>query len=276
LRWKLEGSTNGIQWFTVQDQTTDYPYPTGTRPFYTPGIFPIGATPQLRPSNTPDLLNNTDLNTYNTNRYSSSGLTTITEGFVANLLKPSNRVETMKFVEPPVALENSYSLPLKMERPLDSKRVQIIQKRRIQYLRLKFLETQDPTSKFVNISQLEFHTRAGLISPSCFKLSNPQGSRKSPKEGVNGLLGSRSSRWVDYNKSELMIHFDTEILPAQPIIGFKFSVPAFSGGLEAFPSKWILLGSYDGRQWITLYDQSDFKGHIIGVSTPVYKLYEEI
>jgi hypothetical protein len=266
LQWLLEGSTNGIDWFPVHSQNTDYDY-TNAKPFYTPGIFPLSsvdytnkqATASTQVSGQDRIIGN------------------IQEGFRADLLKPSKPVQTMKYVAPPVALESAYSLPLKADKPLQmNQKIQVVQKKRIQQLRFRILETQDPTSKFVNVSQLEFHTRQGVISPTCFKISNPQGSRKNPKEGVNGLLGNRSSRWVDFNKSELIIQFDTEILPSSPILGFKFSVPELSGGFEASPSKWILLGSYDKREWIPLHEQTEYKAHITGVNSPVYKIYEEI
>jgi len=92
---------------------------------------------------------------------------------------------------------------------------------------------------------------------------------------VQSLIGNRSKRWVDFNKSELIVQFDTQILPTTPIIGFKFAVPDVAGGVGALPSKWTLLGSYDKHSWITLHEQTE-TARLIGTSSPVYKFYEEI
>ena len=185
--------------------------------------------------------------------------TLLKESFQAPLL-PQQRKHAMEFTAPAVSLTSVYTLPMRQGAyvaDMRDTRMNVSKKARIQYLRFITIETYDSNSKFVNMSKLEFHTRKGVVPPACIKLSNSQGSRKSPKDGVNSILGSKSQRWVDYNKSEILIQFDLEILPAEPISGFKFSIPDLEGGLNACPRKWQLLGSYDKHNWKPLHNQED-------------------
>jgi len=283
--WTLEGSMNGLNWATI-DSRSAFNYSNATQSprtatngelvlsFYCPGVFGLnfGTTPttldkyynitKIKDSYVSQVNNYNQITTNITEGFSGNAQESVKplplkESFQAPLL---DRRQTMEFTAPAVSLKSAYNLPMRQGAHIvDVKdtRMNVSKKARIQYLRFITIETYDSNSKFVNMSKLEFYTRKGVVPPACIKLSNSQGSRKSPKDGVNSILGSKSQRWVDYNKSEILIQFDLEILPAEPISGFKFSIPDLEGGLNACPRKWQLLGSYDKYNWKPLHNQED-------------------
>jgi hypothetical protein len=109
------------------------------------------------------------------------------------------------------------------------------------------------------------------------KITNPHGSRRTAADGPTAILSDQEGkRWVDYNKSELLITFDLTKLPSNPIYGFQFTIP--SGTADAkdyFPARWLLEGSYDGRSWDPIHKKSD-KARILGGASPVYKFSQSI
>ena len=148
-------------------------------------------------------------------------------------------------------------------------------KRRLRNIRWKVLETQTPTAPYVHAAALQFHTKAGVVPASCMRISNPHGTRRIPADSIDKLLAG-SGRWVDYNKSEVLITFDLTKLPGDPIYGFQFAVPAgIPNSLEYFPARWLLEGSYDGRTWIPIHERSE-RARIMGDASPIYKFSQTI
>ena len=272
LQWNLEGSMNGINWRTIYCRSVDYVYsdaaPTRVNnieitSFFTPGIFLI----------------NQDGASGSTCSAPTATTGTITSaGYSANNLKPYSSIAgniSEGFQTP--NLESIFKTPLLQNNipSLKAVKANISTERRILNLKFKILETYDPNSKFVHMSSLDFISRSGRIPASLIKLSNLQGSRSTPKEGVNALLEGPQKRWVDYNKSDINIQISES---AETITGFRFSVPqGFPDSMKAMPIKWILYGSYDMRNWIVLHEFSGTSLPLINsFATIVFKLYEEI
>ena len=150
-------------------------------------------------------------------------------------------------------------------------------KKRMRNIRWKIVETQKPDAAYVHASRLQFHTKAGPIPANLIKITNPLGTRRQASDGPKSLLtDSNDTRWVDYNKSDLLIMFDLTKLPANPIYGFQFAVPAnVERSVDFVPARWLLEGSYDGRTWIPLHEKSD-RARIIGNASPIYKFSQQI
>ena len=150
-------------------------------------------------------------------------------------------------------------------------------KKRMRNIRWKIVETQKPDAAYVHASRLQFHTKAGAIPANLIKITNPLGTRRQASDGPKSLLtDSNDTRWVDYNKSDLLIMFDLTKLPANPIYGFQFAVPAnVERSVDFVPARWMLEGSYDGRTWIPLHEKSD-RARIIGNASPIYKFSQQI
>jgi hypothetical protein len=150
-------------------------------------------------------------------------------------------------------------------------------KKRVRHIRWKIMETQRPDAAYVHASVLQFHTKAGPIPIDSVKISNPLGTRRKPIDGPASLLSdSNERRWVDYNKSDLLIMFDLTKLPANSIYGFQFRVPAnLEKSVDFLPARWLLEGSYDGRTWMPLHNRAD-RARIIGGASPIYKFSQQI
>jgi hypothetical protein len=275
LKWTLEGSINGETWRTIHCQSTPYVY-TGARvaaatsgttaaeilSFFTPGIFLInqpgssGTTCNVAtPTTVPINIVGNYYNSYN------QILRNITEGFESG---------------PTPSLDSIFTVPLKQDLvpstgPVNS----LASANQIQILKFKILETYDPESKFVHMASLDFVTGSGKIPASSIKLSNLQGSRSSPKEGVTALLEGPQRRWVDYNKSDIIIQFVGKRLP---IRGFRFAIPqGVSNAAAAMPIQWVMYGSYDRKNWITLHEfNGDTLPLINSFATSVFKFTKEI
>jgi len=271
LQWLAQGSINGTDWVTLHRQTTNLVYRppiSGILAFYNPGIFQFTATAGSAGS-----AGSSSATAISTNQSGAYSNNIVTEGFVAKVakaVKPSNPVIYKEPVANP--LSSLYTAPLEAA-PIKAPMFQELEtNKRIKAIRFKILETQNPDSPFVHMSMLRFHTKSGTIPPECIQISNPQGSRRSAKDRPDSLLGaSAQERWVDYNKSELLIQFKTEIMPADPINGIQFHVPqGFQKTLDACPAKWKIEGSYDRRNWFPLHEKLE-TARIIGASSPVYR-----
>lgn len=240
---------------------------SGILAFYNPGIFQFTAAAGSAAAGSSSA---TAIPTNQSGAYSNN---IVTEGFVtkvAKAIKPSNHVIYKEPVASP--LSSLYTAPLEAT-PIKAPMFQELEtNQRIKAIRFKILETQNPDSPFVHMSMLRFHTKSGTIPPECIQISNPQGSRRSAKDRPDSLLGtSPQERWVDYNKSELIVQFKTEIMPADPINGIQFHVPqGFQKTLDACPAKWKIEGSYDRRNWFPLHEKLE-SARIIGSSSPVYR-----
>jgi len=140
---------------------------------------------------------------------------------------------------------------------------------------MKFQETHNPDSPFVHMSRLLFHTEKGTIPSECIRVTNPHGSRRSPQNKPDVLLKpATNQRWVDYNKSELLIQFKIDTMPAEPITGFQFYIPTgVPNPVDALPSMWTLEGSYDGKTWIILHEKTE-RTRFMGVASPIYNFLE--
>ena len=207
-QWTLQGSINGIEWVNIHCQNVDYQY-TGAR-------IPAGSTTGVVSFFTPGIfLRNsvcggaTSIGPFNSAGYSTNNVNTYKN-------MPGNIAEGFKggIVKPLYPTQN---------------------------FKFRILETYDPNSNFVHMSSLEFYTGSGRVKT--VKLSNLQGSRNSPKEGVAALLEGRERRWVDYNKSDINIQIEGE----PPITGFRFSIPDVPNAMAAMPIEWIM---YDGSNRI--------------------------
>jgi len=148
--------------------------------------------------------------------------------------------------------------------------------RRFQIIRWKIRETYVPTAPYVHASTLEFYTDAGPVPISAMKISNPHGSRSSSTNAPNKLLCMDEGYWIDYNKSEILIKFNLDLLPANPIYGFRFTVPSkIEKSIDYAPGKWLLEGSYDGRTWVLLHERVD-RARILEYASPIYKFNQQI
>jgi hypothetical protein len=150
-------------------------------------------------------------------------------------------------------------------------------KKRPRHLRWKIMETQRPDALYVHASMLQFHTRAGPVPTDAIKISNPLGIRRKSADAPASLLSaSNERRWVDYNKSDLLITLDLTKLPANPIYGFQFAVPAnVENSVDFLPARWLLEGSYDGRTWTPIHEKPD-RARIMGGASPIYKFSQQI
>ena len=150
-------------------------------------------------------------------------------------------------------------------------------KLRMRTLRWKIVETQQPNAPYVHVSMLRFFTEAGLVPIETMKITNPHGSRRSAVNGPAAILSDQEGkRWIDYNKSELLITFDLAKLPSNLIHGFQFTIPSgVTDAKDYLPARWLLEGSYDGRFWIPLHKKTD-KARILGGASPVYKFSQSI
>jgi len=232
LRWTLEGSMNGINWATIHCQGVDYNYANAhartslgatITSFFTPGIFLINrpgssGTNCTMTGTTTGTMTSAGYSNYNLPAYATI-VSNINEGF-----QNSRRVASK-----PTA-------------------------KQFQVLKFQIGETYDPNSKFVHMSNLEILTHSGKIPRGSLKLSNLQGSRNSPREGPAALLEGPGRRWVDYNKSDLLIQI---LETSEPITGFRFSVPqGVQNSMNAMPIEWTMYGSYDNKNWIVLHEFS--------------------
>lgn len=148
--------------------------------------------------------------------------------------------------------------------------------RRFRTLRWKIRETQVPAAEYVHASSLQFHTNAGPIPASTMKISNPHGTRRSSANAPNRILSTDGGRWIDLNKTDLLITFDLDTLPANPIYGFQFAVPPdVENSVNFVPAKWLLEGSYDGHTWISLHEKLD-RARILGNASPIYNFSQQI
>jgi len=251
LQWVISGSLDGTNYYPLHTQPTDFVYPQeGTRAFYNPGIFMFGGTTPYT-SSTDQILNRRDL----------------TEGFVAKTAES----------ESPIKYKESFIAPVYegVTQPPLPKFQELEIKKRIRSIRIKIHKTRRPSSPFVHMSRLLFHTKSGTVPPECIQISNPQGSRKSSKNRPAVLLlTSGEERWVDYNKSELLVQFKRDILPEDLIYGFQFYIPTDSN-LGALPGTWTVAGSYDGKSWFTLHEMSE-PARYLGSASPVYKFLEPV
>ena len=235
LRWTLQGSINNIDWMNLHVQNTDFPYGTTVTAGKATSFFNPGYF--LFSFSASGSLSNQRNPATQLAQYMQQGSTETVEGF--------------KGPEPT--------------------------KPRMRTLRWKILETQRPNAPYVHVSTLRFFTGAGPVPTAAVKITNPHGSRRTAADGPAALLSDKEgARWVDYNKSELLITFDLAKLPSNLINGFQFAVPSgITDSKEYFPARWLLEGSYDGRNWIPLHKKSD-KARILGEASPVYKFSQSI
>ena len=269
--WTMDGSIDGNQWSRLHTQSTKFAYndsggkPVSVTAFYNPGIFPFSSSPNTVPSRTAQMA------AYSNNIGSGA------EGFTARpvpIAAASQATPTLTYTgkEPFMA----YALPLK-EGAASVAATAVTKKLspRIQTIRFKVLETQNPDSPFVHMSRLQFHTKSGIVPPECIRISNPHGSRRSAKHGPDALLAtSTDQRYTDYNKSELLIQFNMDKMPTDPIHGFQFYLPTgVANPMDAFPAKWVLEGSYDRRTWFALHEKME-TARILGAASPVYQFRE--
>jgi hypothetical protein len=139
------------------------------------------------------------------------------------------------------------------------------------WFRFRVLETRDPASKYVTMSEFHFYTATGSpCDMRSVKVSNLGGVRRSPREGPEALF-IPGGRWVDYSKSPLLFRFETR---EAPFIGYRFSpVP---GEADAAPVKWLLEGSYEGRIWTILHDSRGAAAGIQGTGSTIHRFLNQV
>lgn len=298
----VEGSVNGITWKTlvnpgeVPGTSLNYgalgPRSSGTPPtpvlsFFYPGVFEFPSyvkyPPTTSPATRPISTRPVQYSLYQTKEGN------IAEGFVSaplpqeRTIQPVPRATPLHTVPEELELYTAYDLPLRANRPAHMYTKQAASpphpiefKHRIRYLRFRTMATVDPASKFVSMSKFTLHTRNGTIAPELITFSNLEGSRKHQSEGPQSLgANTTSKRWVDYNKSQLIVQLDTDRLPREPITGFQFHVPNFPGALAALPARWIMEGSNDARSWSTLHEMKS-PARFLADYSPVYTFSQEI
>ena len=291
-QFTVEGSINGITWKTVVAptgvNTLNYiqlaPAVLGGIPilsFFYPGIFSFPRDTVTAPATLPAAPPPAP---YMYGFYGTQ-VGNITEGFVS---APEQTVRTVERAPPTYVvpheerIHDSYTLPLKTilthskmyTKPASSVPHPVEFKQRTRYLRFRTLETVDPSSKFVAMSQFTLHTRNGIIPSNVLTFTNMEGSRKKANEGPDALSmpWNDGRRWVDYNKSPLLIKIDVDVLPAEPITGYQFYIPV----AEAAPIRWVLEGSADGRSWTSVHEMKTINANFLREYSPVYKFANEI
>ena len=300
LTWTLEGSVAGLDgpWIIIHQQTTAFPYDTSAiiktqnnktiYSFLTPAYFLVNGltsttntsiiqVPTTTVATVPIDINYSNYTSQTMNFLDEpANSTPIFESFAnAPLLAiPEAPCKPQELLNTPGCIHEYYTIPL-LQAPIVNSTNSPIPARRIQNLRFTVLETYDPESKYVHMSNLRFHTPLGTIPPSLITIANPMGTRKIPQTGPDALLGDTSKRWVDYNKKPLLLNFKG--LPPARIIGFQFSFPTgVPDPIAAMPIRWILEGSYDGRTWEPLHEMKIARARFINDSPPVYKFLKEI
>ena len=258
-RSRLGNTSQSINFLSYANPTF-----TGVTAFYNPGIFQFSTSTSPAKSSSAT----SQSSGYNTN--------VAQEGFTVATPTVATR-PTMNYTEPFVA-PISYTLPLEEGSLSATKALPKFQElkgvARLAAIRFKVLETQNPDSPFVHMSMLQFHTKSGIVPPECIQISNQHGSRRSAANRPEALLSTTAQRWVDYNKSELLVQFKMETMPADPVTGIRFYIPTgvatSVSALDAFPAKWKIEGSYDRRTWFPLHEKLD-KARILGGASPVYQ-----
>jgi len=251
--WTVEYSINGLQWAPLHSITNYNQYPTdrGINQFLETPIFTTIRSTSSWP---------TPPSTIPVTRIAVVP-TAVVEGFDMDRKHHFTRPS----IPPPLFLrqEPLYRNPASVTPDF------ITNNRRMSYLRFRTLETMDSASKFVNMSMFRLYSATEPVSTDGFKFSNFEGSRKLASEGPEALLADTTyRRWVDYNKSPLILNINTTDLPE--IVGFRFWIPNAPNSRAAIPGRWLLEGSYDGRSWEILHDMSKEKAEYRNDSTTVY------
>jgi hypothetical protein len=132
------------------------------------------------------------------------------------------------------------------------------------WLRVTVLEMRDPASRYATMGALSFHTPAQeYLDTRTIKVTNFGGSRKSARDGPDALLDHGSGRlWVDYNRAPLLFRFPEE---RPPIGGFRYATPGTLEGNGALPKRFRLEGSWDGRIWTPLEEDTRVPPNYTGV-----------
>jgi hypothetical protein len=254
-RWTVEGSLNGAQWVQLHSQSSPYSYP----------------------SRTPSQFIETPLFTMVQNKKPSWPTPPTTIPADAIISVPVAAVEgfhvpipEQHFTKPAVRPNVPMREPL-YRNPLQITPDHVTARRRITTLRFKTLETMDPASRYVTMSMFRLYSATNQLPVKGFKFSNLEGSRRLAAEGPEALLADTpSQRWVDYNKSPLLIRIDG-VIDMPEVVGYRFFIPTVENSRGALPVRWRIEGSYDGRIWETIHDMSREKALYRSDSTTVYK-----
>ncbi len=259
--WKLEGSINALNWAPIDERTrasTDLP-----RDFWRSSIIRIPTSSETISYN----INATQDATAISPIAAAEGF----QNYTAPTWQPLRLAEqtplqftpnfhrTRPYIQ---ANAQTQHLSLTPEKPTET---------RMTWFRFRVLETRDPASKYVTISDFRFYTAAGgPWDMRGVKVSNLGGVRRSPREGPEALL-TPNGRWVDYSKSPLLFRFESR---ESPFIGYRFSpVP---GEADAAPAKWLLEGSYDGRTWTILHDSRKAAVGIQGTGSTIHRFLNQV
>ena len=256
--WKLEGSINGLQWADIHSQSS----PTFTSDANFKYTNPILRIPSSAASKSYQI---------DANR-SSETITpiTTTEGFQTYqpAWQPLRMAEQAPLQFMPSFRQTRAAIPVAPVAPVTTR---IREETRMTWFRFRVLETRDPMSKYVSMSDFRFYTATGTPADMRgIKVSNFGGTRRSPKEGPEALF-LPNGRWVDYSKSPLLFRFETR---EAPFIGYRFSET--TGDWAAAPAKWVLEGSYDGRAWTILHDSRRAPVGIQGTGSAVHRFLNQV
>lgn len=277
--WTLEGSMDGVRWFLINSPTSPYQYTGNTAStstgkivysFIETNYFPTSLTLTGAPLTNPHT--GVSNNYIFENDPSTSTSTPITESFQNPTILDTPTEP--KFRRRVPTLNNSYTLPLNVHTSSSLNTQMPVQaERRIQYLRLKIIDTRSK-SQTTHMASLQFITALGTLPTKYYKITNPMGIHPSSKHGPDALSDS-TRYWINSNRQPLLIKFSS--LPATALQGFQFSAPSYinSNPFDNLPSEWIMEGSYDGRTW-EIYNKTTAPSIFDGYISPVYKFTKEI
>jgi hypothetical protein len=288
-KWLIEGSIDGNRWITLHNQTNSYQYTNNTKTITNPttgntikvysfiqtDYFPLdpvlGGAALTNPFSG-------SYNMYNFDRDPSISSGTTETTIISEPFANPTILDTPsepKFRRKVPTLNNSYTLPLTPTKNVSPLQIympiQQQSERRIQYLRLKILDTRSE-SQTLHMSDFKIITSLGPLPTKYYKITNPMGIHPSSKHGPDAL-SDINSYWISANRQPLLIKFSS--LPAISLYGFQFSIPQISNPFPSVPSQWIMEGSYDGRIWEIyneVYTPSIFSGYV----SPVYKFKKEL
>jgi len=100
----------------------------------------------------------------------------------------------------------------------------------------------------VQLSELQLYDGATRITGAT--ASNPGGNNPGGEGPENSVDGTRSTKWLDFNKGPLVLNYGSPIT----IDGYRWATA--NDATERDPIRWTLEGSANGTSWILLDDRS--------------------
>lgn len=275
--FKLEGSINGNYWKPLIPMR-DIAYPAGmNKAFLVPEVYTFdGAAPTRPAAQSPAYSTTAAIPESFTNPVQPVALYSTPEPVLPRREPELSYVEHAKDVR----LQDLYGLPLAATATRTAAYQELqAAPRRATLLRLTILDTVNSNSKFTHLSNFQLVTTDGADLPSAsVQISNPQGIRNSPREGLQNLQRP-GARWVDYAAEPVLLF---QLAPtAAPIRGFRFVAPQLAANqahtrFDALPAEWVFEKSGDGgRTWSPIHTMTDGKRAVYRAEfSPTYSFSE--